>query len=51
MTSAIRRRSRMFWDALTEIAKERGTSKQALVATIKAERRMGGQQRDEFPPL
>jgi len=26
-----------FWDALKEIAKERGTSMQGLVATIKAE--------------
>ena len=32
---------KQFWDALTEIAKERGTSRQDLVATIKAERRKG----------
>ena len=32
-----------FWDALTEIAKERGTSKRDLVATIKAEQRKGNQ--------
>jgi predicted DNA-binding ribbon-helix-helix protein len=27
-----------FWDALKEIAKERGTSRQDLIGTIKAER-------------
>jgi predicted DNA-binding ribbon-helix-helix protein len=30
---------KQFWDALTEIAKERGTSKRDLVAIIKVERR------------
>jgi predicted DNA-binding ribbon-helix-helix protein len=30
-----------FWDALREIAKERGATLQDLVATIKAERRKG----------
>ena len=30
-----------FWDALKEIAKERGTSRQALMATIRAERPEG----------
>jgi predicted DNA-binding ribbon-helix-helix protein len=30
-----------FWDALREIAKERGASLRDLVATIKAERRKG----------
>jgi predicted DNA-binding ribbon-helix-helix protein len=30
-----------FWEALKDIAKERGTSRQALMATIKAERRKG----------
>ena len=31
-----------FWEALKEIAKERGTTLQDLVATIKAERHTGG---------
>jgi predicted DNA-binding ribbon-helix-helix protein len=31
-----------FWKALKEIAKERGMSRQDLVASIKAERRTGG---------
>ena len=31
-----------FWEALKEIAKERGMTLKDLVATIKAERRMGG---------
>ena len=31
-----------FWDALKEIAKERGATLQDLVATIKAERNTGG---------
>ena len=30
-----------FWEALKEIAKERGTSRQALLATIKAQGRKG----------
>jgi predicted DNA-binding ribbon-helix-helix protein len=32
---------KQFWNALKEIAKERGATMQALVATIKAERRKG----------
>ena len=32
---------KQFWDALTEIAKERGATLRDLVATIKAERRKG----------
>ena len=31
-----------FWDALKEIAKERGATMQDLIGSIKAERRMGG---------